>query len=84
MLDLPEIRALIQGYDREALLFRWKHPDPRMDELASQAMPIAGKRGTRQESFRKLWALVSDEPLFEDVSLIPRAAIPYMDEPWYC
>ena len=39
MLDLPEIRALIQGYDREALLFRWKHPDPRMDELASQAMP---------------------------------------------
>ena len=84
MLDLPEIRTLIQGYDQEALLYRWRHHDPLVDELASQAMRIAGKRGTRREGFRKLWALVSDEPLFEDVGLIPRAAIPYMDEPWYC
>jgi len=84
MLDLPEIRPLVQGYDREALLYRWKHPHPPVDELAARAMRIAGKRGTRQEGFRKLWALVSDEPVFDDVSLIPRAAIPYMDEPWYC
>ncbi|MGA2600388.1 MAG: CUAEP/CCAEP-tail radical SAM protein [Bryobacteraceae bacterium] len=84
MLDLPEIRALVQGYDQEALLYRWKHPDPLVDGLAARAMRIAGKRGTRREGFRKLWELVSDEPLLDDFSLIPRAAIPYMDEPWYC
>ncbi len=85
MLELPEVRTLIQGYDQAALLYRWKHPDPAVDEMASQAMRIAGKKhATRRWAFRKLWSMVSDEIPFDDVSLIPRAAIPYMDEPWYC
>jgi|SRR5579872_609558 len=84
MLELDDVQALIEGFDEEALLFRWKHPDPEMDKLAEQAMRIAGKRAPRDKVFRKLWALVSDEPLYENTALLPRAAIPYLDEPWYC
>jgi len=84
LLELDEIRALVEGYDDEALLHRWRHPDPAMDELASRAMRVAGKKATRAEVFRDLWALVSDDPPFENVELLPRAAIPYLDEPWYC
>jgi hypothetical protein len=38
----------------------------------------------RAEAFRNLWALISDDPPYENLDLLPRAAIPYMDEPWYC
>lgn len=84
LLELAEIRALVDGYDEEALLHRWRHPDPAMDELASRAMRVAAKKATRAEVFGDLWALVSDDPPFENVELLPRAAIPYLDEPWYC
>jgi radical SAM superfamily enzyme YgiQ (UPF0313 family) len=84
MLELDDVKELIQGYDEEALLYRWKHPDPAVDELAARAMRVAGKRASRAEAFRGLWALISDDPPFENLELMPRAAIPYMDEPWYC
>jgi MoaA/NifB/PqqE/SkfB family radical SAM enzyme len=84
LLDLEEIRKVIEGYDEGALLYRWRHRDPEMDELASEAMRIAGKAAKRTLAFSNLRALVSDEPAYENTGLIPRAAIPYMDEPWYC
>ncbi len=34
--------------------------------------------------FGCLWNLVNARPLPEDFYLSPRAAIPYMDEPWFC
>jgi radical SAM superfamily enzyme YgiQ (UPF0313 family) len=84
MLELDEVRALVQGFDEEALLYRWKHRDPAVDELAAHAMRVAAKPASRPEAFRTLWALVSDDPPYENLDLLPRAAIPYMDEPWYC
>jgi len=84
LLDLEEIRAVIDGYDEQALLHRWRHPDPAVDELAAQAMRIAGASAKRAQAFLNLWALVSDEQPYENRDLIARAAIPYMDEPWYC
>jgi hypothetical protein len=39
---------------------------------------------SRAEAFRSLWALVSDDPTYENLEIMPRATIPYMDEPWYC
>ena len=84
MLELDDVKELIRGYDEEALLYRWKHPDPAIDELAARAMRVAGKRASRLDAFRSLWALISDDPPFENLELVPRAAIPYMDEPWYC
>jgi hypothetical protein len=31
-----------------------------------------------------MWELVADHPLPDNFDLMPRATIPYMDEPWYC
>lgn len=83
MLELEEVRACLTGFDQEALLHRWRHPDAEMDELAAAAIRIAGRGGTRSEIFARLWNLVADEK-----SLPPfppaRPDIPYFDEPWYC
>jgi len=84
LLELPDVQAVVTGFDEPALLYRWKHPDPAMDSMAARAMKLAALGGSRREIFEKLWELAGDQPLPENFDLIPRAAIPYMDEPWYC
>ena len=84
LLDLPEVQAVVTGFDEPALLYRWKHPDPQVDELAREALRLASLEEPRREIFRKMWNLVADRALPEDFDLMPRATIPYMDEPWFC
>jgi radical SAM superfamily enzyme YgiQ (UPF0313 family) len=84
LLELADVKAVITGFDEPALLHRWKHPDPCVDALADQALKQAAQKGSRREIFLKLWNLVADRPLPDDFDLMPRATIPYMDEPWYC
>jgi len=84
LLELDDVRAAVIGFDEPALIHRWKHPDPSMDSLAEQALKLAAAKGARREIFRRMWNLVADRPLPEDFELMPRATIPYMDEPWYC
>jgi hypothetical protein len=84
LLELADIQSVVTDFDEPALLHRWRHPDPRVDTLAEQALKLAAQQAPRREVFRKMWDLVSDQPLTENFDLLPRAAIPYMDEPWYC
>jgi radical SAM superfamily enzyme YgiQ (UPF0313 family) len=84
LLELDEIQSVVTGFDEPALLYRWKHPDAAVDALAEQALKFAAQKGSRREIFRKMWDLVADRPLPENFDLMPRATIPYMDEPWYC
>jgi radical SAM superfamily enzyme YgiQ (UPF0313 family) len=84
LLELDEIQSVIAGFDEPALLYRWKHPDAEVDRLADQALQLAAQKGSRPEIFRKMWNLTADRPLPENFDLMPRATIPYMDEPWYC
>lgn len=81
LLELNEVRELVTGFDREALLHRWRHSDPEMDTLAAAAIRIAGAKASRTEIFARLWALVSE---YETPPLAARATVPYLDEPWYC
>jgi hypothetical protein len=85
LLELPDVQSVITGFDEPALLYRWEHPDPDVDALAIEALKLASLEGSRRAIFRKLWNLAaSNRPLPDDFDLMPRATIPYMDEPWYC
>ncbi|MDP8981212.1 MAG: CUAEP/CCAEP-tail radical SAM protein [Acidobacteriota bacterium] len=84
MLELGDVQSVVTGYDDEALLHRWAHADPEVDRMAAAAMRIAAETAPRRELFRRFRSLVEDVPLRENFDLIPRSAIPYMDEPWYC
>jgi radical SAM superfamily enzyme YgiQ (UPF0313 family) len=84
LLELADVQAVIREFDEPALLYRWRHPDPAMDALAGQALRIAASHGSRREVFGYLWNLVSDRPLPENFGFLPHAAVPYMDEPWFC
>ncbi|MDQ6759109.1 MAG: CUAEP/CCAEP-tail radical SAM protein [Acidobacteriota bacterium] len=84
LLELDDIRAVVQGFEAPALLHRWKHPDPAIDALAVASLKIAGKKASRSEIFAKVWELAQEKRLPDEYDLMPRATIPYMDEPWYC
>ena len=84
LLELADVQKVLRAFDEPALLYRWQHTDPDGDALAAQALRIAAKPGTRREIFGRLWNLVADRPLPEDFYVSPRAAIPHMDEPWFC
>jgi radical SAM superfamily enzyme YgiQ (UPF0313 family) len=86
LLELEEIRNLVGSFDFRSLAYPWKHPDLQVDRLAERVFHIAGSgpNASRAEVFSKIWVAAHDAPLPENYHLLPRAAIPYLDEPWYC
>lgn len=88
LLELPDIQERIERFDEAALIYRWRHEDPDIDQLAARVLSLVHdeqrRHAPRREIFRNIWHLVTDDPLPENFDLMPRATIPYMDEPWYC
>ncbi len=88
LLELEEISRQVEDFDESALLYRWRHADPAMDELASRVLPLVndGQRAklSRRRIFEDIWELVNGVAPKEDFGLMPRATIPYMEEPWFC
>lgn len=95
LLDLPEIRDNVEAFDAAALVYPWKHSDPRVDALASEVSQIVEReeklRSNRAEIFTKIWNAAArfcdDAPQIPNVLLASqtgRTAIPHMNEPWYC
>jgi radical SAM superfamily enzyme YgiQ (UPF0313 family) len=92
LLDLPEVRAMVGSFDSAALVFPWKHEDPRVDALAREISHLV-QRGeslklARTEIFLHVWgAARAAAGIREPIDALPlgkSAPVPYLDEPWYC
>ncbi len=88
LLELDDVREVVSGFDGTALIHRWRHPDPAVDELAAEALRVVNEeqrlRTSRRVAFARLWHLVHGRPVPENYDLLPRTVMPYMDEPWFC
>jgi hypothetical protein len=94
LLDLPEMRQFVTGFDAAALSYRWTHPDSRMDALQEriesftrQTSKVAMGRREVYEGVRHLTAeAIGDPPppLSEGSPRPANCTIPYLTEPWYC
>ncbi|MFQ5662423.1 MAG: CUAEP/CCAEP-tail radical SAM (seleno)protein [Terriglobia bacterium] len=94
LLELPEVLAMVGAFDPAALTHPWAHADPRVDQLrrdVQEGVKQGEARGkTRREIFADIWKLthqamasrVDGHP--EITGGVGRAAIPYLNEPWYC
>jgi hypothetical protein len=88
ILELEDVRRLVSRFDSDALAWKWSHADPTMDQLARAALATV-QRGqnsgrSRRQIFGDVWKLAAGEPLPDQPDLLPRAAVPYLNEPWYC
>jgi hypothetical protein len=94
LLELPEMAKVIGPFDERALVYPWQHVDPRVDQLASEVEDLVRRgekfRRTRAQIFSQIWeaahhAAGSVEKVRPSLPfLVSRAAIPYLNEPWYC
>jgi radical SAM superfamily enzyme YgiQ (UPF0313 family) len=87
LLDLPDIRAAIQPFDRASLIFPWRHQDARVDELQAAIMArVSAHTPERTDTFGAISALARERAGLPSRASRPRrtAAVPRVTEPWYC
>jgi radical SAM superfamily enzyme YgiQ (UPF0313 family) len=88
LLQLPEVRAMIEPFDPRSLCYRWRNADPRLDALCLSIQETVKRaerrRQSRWEIFRKIWDLAEAGEFPVDVPMVSRTTIPYLTEPWYC
>jgi radical SAM superfamily enzyme YgiQ (UPF0313 family) len=90
MLELEEVRTVTREFDPRSLTFPWVHPDEAVDRLQSDLTQLVGGQISlsRSELFGQLWDLAHARAKTRSVRkqppLVARAAIPYLNEPWYC
>ena len=94
LLELPEMANVIAPFDEKALVYPWRHPDPRVDQLAADIEDLVRRgeklRRTRAQIFSLIWQAAHRAAGLVDQTeppapvLVSRAAIPYLNEPWYC
>jgi radical SAM superfamily enzyme YgiQ (UPF0313 family) len=87
LLELPEVRRMIEPFDPRGLCYPWRHGDPGVDELwrgIQETVKREERRRTpREQIFRNIWDQAGAGE-FPDLPLPARATIPYLTEPWYC
>ncbi len=90
MLELEEVRAVTRAFDPRSLTFPWVHPNQAVDHLQSELTELVGVKISlsRTELFGHVWDLAHARAETRSVRkqppLVARAAIPYLNEPWYC
>jgi radical SAM superfamily enzyme YgiQ (UPF0313 family) len=89
MLELDAVRARIERFDPKSLTHVWHHADPGVDALQQALERLVGARlnAPRDEIFARVWDIAHvaaglNFPAREP--LLSRAAVPYLNEPWYC
>ena len=94
LLLRPAIQPFLEGLDQAALTYRWKHPDPRMDELHQAVSSLVEQASDRSDDsvfvFRRVKALAFGMhefrvPAPESRPIRPdRSRPPRLTEPWFC
>ena len=92
LLELSEVRAVVAPFDESAMVYPWKHYDPRVDALSQELQQIvhAGEKlnQSRSRIFERIETAArraaGAPALPKQPPMISRATIPYLTEPWYC
>ena len=91
LLELDDIRATVGPYSPASLTYPWRHANQDVDALQRRLELLVGKRlvSDRRELFARVWREAHEAAGLTSIAprerpLLARAAIPYLDEPWYC
>lgn len=92
LLELAEIKNLIDPFDQNALSYPWQHPLPKMDELYKRIYGMVRQGGDEPRTvlFSRVWQAVLDTaPELQAANWTTRswdslaAPVPRLSESWY-
>jgi hypothetical protein len=93
LLELPEVSAMVGPFDSAALVFPWKHEDPRVDALARDISQLVQRGDSLKLSRTEIFSHIRRAAHAAAGNRAPNGAmhsarksapVPYVDEPWYC
>ena len=90
LLEDDVVGDLTGRFDVERLVYPWTHPDPAVDHLCDEVGALVGRRlsADRYQVFEEIRALAGKRTgrVLASRATAPRsrAAVPYLNEPWYC
>lgn len=99
LLSDPEVQACLAGYDDEALGWRWRSPDPRLDRLATELGELAETAAVEGWGCEQADAALRSaaaaalglpelnrrpDPLPGLASSLPPDQRPHLTEAWFC
>jgi radical SAM superfamily enzyme YgiQ (UPF0313 family) len=105
LLELDDVRQMVAPFDEAALVFPWRHAEPRVDALCEEVERIVRSGEKLNVSRAKIFTRICDAAFAAcpersrratnaagipthwqrpEAVLVARAAIPYLNEPWYC
>ncbi len=84
LLELSEVRELVQPFNAQSLYYPWRHPNPHIDALYDKIHRVAQRSVPRREIFAAVWELAQQSPAPEQLFDLANKPIPYVTEPWYC
>ncbi|WP_194904247.1 CUAEP/CCAEP-tail radical SAM (seleno)protein [Catenulispora rubra] len=93
LLDLPDVRDLVEPFDPVSLVYPWTHPDPAVDALQRDVLALTaeavGEGRPRAVFFDQLWALANaaaGQPGRSRAAGVRPISlpVPQFSEPWYC
>jgi hypothetical protein len=92
LLDRPAMQAHLGPLDQPAFSYRWKHPDPRMDDLHREVSALveadSASNADPGDTFYRVWSLAAQKaakspPLLRKLPS-HRIRAPRLSEPWFC
>ena len=92
LLELDEVSAIVGRFDESAMVYPWKHSDPRVDALSKELQQIVHTGEKLNQSRSRIFERIETAargaagapPLLKQPPMVSRATIPYLTEPWYC
>jgi radical SAM superfamily enzyme YgiQ (UPF0313 family) len=93
LLRWPDIESHLDGFDPEALCYRWTHPDPTVDRLQEAIFELVERESSsgrpRAEVFAEVCRVTSEivgpaGARLADISIVDGEPIAQLTEPWFC
>jgi len=97
LLELSDIREIVEPFDEEKLVYPWRHANPRVDALCERLQQVVHSGEKMKLPRARIFDHI-EEAAYEAAGrahtdleryhtmpiLASRATIPYLNEPWYC
>lgn len=84
LLELPDVAAIVEGWDPARFTYPWRAPDPAVDELQARLARIAEEAAATDEPAATTYNRMRATAGLPEVAVGDVEGRPRLTEPWFC